>query len=142
MNTTDKIAVALENMSHRELGDVKVLVVEDDTMISDMISTKLSQSGCIPYSVHDGDVAIKLATQFQPDVIILDLMLPGCSGEEILADLKSDPNLQHIPVIIFTNKSADENESLLKAAGADRYFVKASTELSVLIVEIKKLAHK
>lgn len=140
MNNNDKVIEALEEMSHRKLGEVKVLMVEDDMMIRDMVNSKLIACGCIPYSADDGEQVIALASQFQPDVIILDLMLPGRSGEEILNDLKNNPELKHIPVIIFTNKSADENESALKEAGAVRYFVKASTELDELVTTIKELS--
>jgi CheY-like chemotaxis protein len=123
---------ALEQYSKKGLGSIKVLMIEDDPLITELVLTKLSASGCIPYSTVDSREAIDLATRFQPDVIILDLMLPEISGEEILATLKSDPKLKEIPVIIFSNKSDSKSIEYNLSLGAASYLVKAATELTQL----------
>ena len=139
MTDISKTEVALEKFSQKELGDVKVLMVEDDLFFSDMILTGLSQKGCIPYTTADGSKAIGLAEQYLPDVIILDLMLPELSGEEILKQLKSRDDLKDIPVIVFSNKSESDGIKAVMEAGAAKYLVKSATEFSTLIDVVKTL---
>jgi DNA-binding response OmpR family regulator len=121
MTDNKTVAAAIENFGKRPLGDVKVLMVEDDPFLSELVLQKLSLSGCVPYSVANGNEAIELARQFEPDVVILDLMLPGLSGEEILAIMKSDEILKSIPVIVFSNKSGEEDIKKVMDLGAASY---------------------
>jgi two-component system phosphate regulon response regulator PhoB len=139
---TPSVSEVLDEMSSRELGHIKVFMVEDDQMISDLVITKLTLSGCIPFSTADGSEAIVMAERYAPDVIILDLMLPGMTGEEILKILKSKDTLKDIPVVIFSNKSEETDKKRMIELGADRYFVKAYTDLNELVEELKVLAHK
>ncbi len=136
----NKIDKALDELKRKELGEIKVLIVEDDAMISELVATKLIQSGCIPYSTTDGKEAVALTQQYRPDAIILDLMLPGMSGEEILTTLKADESLKEIPVIIFSNNSEKVSRSNLMALGANRYYIKANTDLNVLVSDLKILS--
>ncbi len=119
---------------------IKVCVVEDDPLISDMVVTKLAKSGCEPCYIRNGSEAIAKITDIHPDVIVLDLMLPGLTGEEILKTLKSLPELAQIPVIIFSNKNEPGMEEKLISAGASSYFVKALTDLDDFVAEVKRVA--
>ena len=139
---TPTVEGALEEMKTRELGSIKVFLVEDDQMISDLVMTKLTLSGCIPYTTTDGAQAIEMAELYTPDVIILDLMLPGLSGEEILTILKSKEDLKNIPVVIFSNKSEEDIKEKVMKLGASRYYVKAATDLNMFVAELKELANK
>lgn len=134
-NFEDKI----NEFGKRELGEVKVMMVEDDPFISELVMTKLSLVGCVPYSVLDGNDIINTASQFQPDVIILDLMLPGIQGEEIIAKLKENEDLKHIYILVFSNKSDESEIKKCLELGAAEYFVKASTDLNLLVDAIKRL---
>lgn len=136
---TIDIQEKITNFGQRELGDVKVMMIEDDPFVTELVLHKLSKQGCIPYSIADGNDVINTAVQFEPDVIILDLMLPGASGEEILTALKGNESLKDTPVIVFSNKSTPKDIDHCKSLGASEYFVKSSTELSDLAVVIKKL---
>lgn len=138
MPHTNKIDNAIAAFGDRPLGDVKVLMVEDDPLITDLIITSLSHNGCIPYSTLDSEEAIKLAEHFRPDVIILDLMMPHVSGEEILVKLKANKALQDIPVIVFTNKSETADIEHVRALGAAEYFIKSSTDISQLVSSVKR----
>ena len=144
MTETSKpsVEVALEEMKTRELGSIKVFLVEDDQMISDLVMTKLTLSGCIPYTTANGAEAIEMAQLYTPDVIILDLMLPGLTGEEILTILKSMEDLKNIPVVIFSNKSEESIKEKVMKLGAARYYVKAATDLNLFIAELKLLVNK
>lgn len=144
MNVKEKndVSESLKEMSGRELGNVSVFVIEDDVLISELIVEKLVQNGCIPYSTNKGSEAIDLAEKYKPDAIILDLMLPDMSGEEIIAILKTKENLKSIPVIVFSNKSDQKDRENLMSLGADKYFVKAAMDLNDLVSEIKDLLKK
>lgn len=142
MADTNKTEQALSEFSKRELGDVKVLMVEDDTFFSELVLSKLSENGCIPYSTGTGEEALELARQYHPDIIILDLMLPGLQGEEVIKQLKADEELKDIPIVVFSNKSnaADIEHNL--SIGATEFLVKSSTDLSTLTEVVQRVLKK
>lgn len=142
MSVSNKVDSALETMKHKELGEVKVLMIEDDAMIQEMVIIKLVSKGCIPYATNNGNEALLFAQQYEPNVIILDLMLPGKSGESVLKEIRSDEKLSNTPVIVFSNKSSHTDKETLMSLGADRYLVKASTDLNELVSTIKELVRK
>jgi two-component system, OmpR family, phosphate regulon response regulator PhoB len=139
MNHVDN---ALEHFKSRPLGDIKVMMIEDDPVITDIVTKMLSREGCVPYSTLTSSEAVMLAKNFMPDVVILDLMMPGISGEELLLEFKSDVALKSIPIIVFTNKSDDLAKKEVLERGADAFLVKASTELVTLVEVVKTLARK
>ena len=128
--------------SDRPLENVKVLVVEDDEMIRDLVLTKLGKSGCTTFAAVDGAAVLPAAEEHQPDAIVLDLMLPTKTGEEVLAELKAHDTLRDVPVIVFSNKSADEEVKNVMDMGAARFFIKAHTNLNDLVHDIKALTGK
>jgi DNA-binding response OmpR family regulator len=136
------ITEAITSFSKRELGNIKILMIEDDIFLSELVLTKLSEHGCIPYSTPNGEEGLKLAEQYLPHVIILDLMLPGIPGEEVLLKLKATEILKAIPVIVFSNKSGEEDIKNNLANGASEYLVKSSTDLSELPKVILKMLGK
>ena len=135
--TTEQV---LAEMSQRELGEVKVLLVEDDNFIAELVLLKLIAAGCIPYRTNDGKDALELASQYKPNVIILDLMLPTVQGEEVLKQLKEHEVLKQIPVIIFSNKDQKEDIDANLAAGAAKFMVKSATDLNDLTAVVKELS--
>ena len=120
----------------------KVFVVEDDPLLRNMLSMKLSKSQCASMFTNDGSEALELAESYEPDVIILDLMLPGKDGFEVLSELKESKSLASAPVIVFSNKSEPKDKLKVTELGAASYHVKAMTDLNDLVKEIKKLAGK
>lgn len=118
---------------------IRVYVVEDDPLLKNLLSIRLSNSS-FPYEFNtDGKSAVTLMRSFKPDIIILDLMLPGISGFEILKQVKEDEELKHIPVIVFSNRDGQEDRNTAQALGAARFYVKAMTDLSELILTIQSL---
>lgn len=98
-----------------------VLVVEDDVAIRDMLSFTLKQSGFGCDSVGDGETGLDFLKNQQPDIILLDWMLPGIDGIEFIRRLRANEFLANIPVIMLTAKG--ESEDMVKglAVGADDY---------------------
>jgi DNA-binding response OmpR family regulator len=102
----------------------RILLAEDDKQIADMISFKLSNSGHQIVRAQDGEQAVKLAGQQKPDLILLDAMMPGLSGFEVLRRLKSDSTLRSIPVIMVTAKGHERDVLTGLRGGAVDYIVK------------------
>jgi DNA-binding response OmpR family regulator len=102
----------------------KILLAEDDKQIGDMISFKLSNSGHQIVRAQDGEQAVKLVTTERPDLILLDAMMPGLSGFEVLRRLKSDSTVRSIPVIMVTAKGHERDVLAGLRGGAIDYIVK------------------
>ncbi len=105
----------------RLVGKSPVLVVDDDPMVLDITSRLLTQEGYTVATAQNGYDGIRLARQLQPQVILLDVMMPHFDGWSVLSALKEDAELARIPVIIQT---FSENRSLAFALGASDYLGK------------------
>jgi DNA-binding response OmpR family regulator len=102
----------------------KILVAEDDKQIGDMIAFKLTNGGHQVIRAEDGEQAVTLAGRELPDLILLDAMMPGLSGFEVLRRLKSDPTLRAVPVIMVTAKGHERDVLSGLRGGAVDYVVK------------------
>src|SRR3954454_6204091 len=85
----------------------RVLVVDDEKDLVDLISYNLQRNGYDAVTAYDGNTAIELATREPPDLIVLDLMLPGLDGTEVARRLKSDSRTQHVPIVMLTAKAEE-----------------------------------
>jgi len=102
----------------------KILVAEDEKQIADMIAFKLTNSGHQVIRAQDGEQAVTLAASELPDLILLDAMMPGLSGFEVLRRLKGDPALRAVPVIMVTAKGHERDVLSGLRGGAVDYVVK------------------
>jgi DNA-binding response OmpR family regulator len=102
----------------------KILVAEDEKQIADMIVFKLTNSGHQVIRAQDGEQAMKLAQHDIPDLIMLDVMMPGIGGFEVLRRLKADPALRSVPVIMVTAKGHERDVLSGLRGGAVDYVVK------------------
>lgn len=118
---------------------IRVFVVEDDPLLRNLLSLKMDKTQ-FPYEFStDGNNAVAAMRQFKPDVVILDLMLPGKSGFDVLAEIKADKLLSAVPVIVFSNRDGQDDRQKATDLGAKRFYVKAMTDLSELIETIESL---
>jgi DNA-binding response OmpR family regulator len=102
----------------------KILVAEDEKQIADMIAFKLTNGGHQVIRAQDGEQAVTLAASELPDLILLDAMMPGLSGFEVLRRLKGDPALRAVPVIMVTAKGHERDVLSGLRGGAVDYVVK------------------
>lgn len=102
----------------------KILLAEDDKQIADMVSFKLTNSGHRIVRAQDGEEAIRLVTREKPDLILLDAMMPGLGGFEVLRRLKADSGVRSIPVIMVTAKGHERDVLAGLRGGAIDYIVK------------------
>jgi DNA-binding response OmpR family regulator len=102
----------------------RILVAEDEKQIADMIAFKLTNGGHQVIRAQDGEQAMKLAQSEMPDLIMLDAMMPGLSGFEVLRRLKEDATLRSVPVIMVTAKGHERDVLSGLRGGAVDYVVK------------------
>jgi DNA-binding response OmpR family regulator len=102
----------------------KILLAEDEKQIADMIAFKLSNGGHQVVRAPDGEQALRLAGRELPDLILLDAMMPGLGGFEVLRRLKGDSALRSIPVIMVTAKGHERDVLSGLRGGAVDYIVK------------------
>jgi two-component system phosphate regulon response regulator PhoB len=100
------------------------LLAEDDRDIRDLVRVKLTSAGFTVIAVGDGATALKMATEHEPDIALLDVMMPGMSGLDLMRELHADPRTQSIPVILLTAKSQEFDVETGFALGAADYIVK------------------
>jgi two-component system phosphate regulon response regulator PhoB len=102
----------------------KILLAEDEKQIADMISFKLTNGGHQVIRAQDGEQAFAAARRELPDLILLDAMMPGINGFEVLRRLKADVSLRTIPVIMVTAKGHERDVLSGLRGGAIDYVVK------------------
>lgn len=101
-----------------------ILVVDDDPDIRTMLEIAFVTEGYAVTSAGDGKAAVDAAVRNRPELIVLDVMMPGVDGIDVLRSLKSDPRTADVPVVLLTAKSADADVWAGWEAGADYYITK------------------
>jgi CheY-like chemotaxis protein len=104
-----------------------ILVIDDEEAVTGVIQAVLSREGYRVHLAHDGAEGVKLASQVQPDLIIMDITMPGMDGYEATERLKQDPKLADVPIIFLTGKSASEDGGRAFAKGGVSYVRKPFT---------------
>lgn len=102
----------------------RILVVEDEVPIREMVSFVLAQNGFLPVEAEDYDSAVNLLIEPYPDLILLDWMLPGGSGIQLIKYLKRDVTTRDIPVMMLTARGEEEDRVRGLEVGADDYITK------------------
>ena len=103
----------------------KILIIEDDKFLRELIAQKLTKEGYEISEAVDGEKGVEAVKETKPDLVLLDLILPGIDGFEVLSRMKADPLLAEIPVIILSNLGQkDDIERGLKIGAVD-YLIKA-----------------
>jgi two-component system, OmpR family, alkaline phosphatase synthesis response regulator PhoP len=121
---------------------MKILLIEDDKFLRTVLEKKLSNEGFEVVSAVDGDEALEKIIADKPDIILLDIILPKKSGFLVLENIKKDPELKKIPVIIISNLGQEEDVKKGLLLGATEYFVKAKVSLDDVVKKIKEYAEQ
>ena len=117
----------------------KILWVEDDKLIGTILEKKFISSGFDVTHIPNGEEAFVLLKDIKPDIIILDLTLPGMDGFEILQKIRMDERFKKTPIMILSNLSKTSDFEKAKLLGANKYLVKASSSLDQIIAEVHSL---
>lgn len=115
----------------------KILIVEDDKFLRDLISQKLLKEGYDITEAVDGEKGIEGVKKEKPDLVLLDLILPGVDGFEVLSQIKADPILAQIPVIILSNLGQKEDVERGLKLGAVDYLIKAHFTPEEIVQKVK-----
>jgi len=117
----------------------KILVVEDDKFLRELISKKLVKEGYTVIEAVDGEKAIESIKEKGLGLVLLDLILPGIGGFDVLAKIKSDPVLAKIPVIILSNLGQKDDIEKGREMGVDDYLIKAHFTPNEIIERIRAI---
>lgn len=116
----------------------KIVLVEDDAMLAEIYQTRLNLAGFQCLLANDGVSGLMLIEKELPDLVLLDLMLPQMSGDEILREMRSSDWGKNIKAIFLTNISESEAPDDIEKLGFERYIVKASlsnNQLAEIVTE-------
>lgn len=126
-------------MANENAAIKKILIVEDDSFISDMYKAKLEYLGYDIKIAENGKVGFELAASFNPDLILLDIVMPEKDGFELLSDLKKDEKLKDLPVILLTNLGRREDIEKGFKMGANDYIIKAHFTPQEVVEKVNKI---
>ena len=110
----------------------RVLLVEDEPNIIEAITFLLSREGWHVDTQTDGATAVKRVRELQPDLLMLDHMLPGKSGLDILIELRSDDQFLELPILMLTARGQMRDRAEAEAAGVSRFMTKPFSNTEVL----------
>lgn len=114
----------------------KILVIEDDKYLWNAYNEKLTGSGFEVKLASDGEEALKMIAEFQPTLILLDIVIPKKDGFAVLEEIKKNTVWQNIPVIVTSNLSQQEDVSRSMQLGARDFIVKSDTSINELVEKI------
>lgn len=116
-----------------------ILLIEDDPFLIDIYTTKFSEEGLSAEVASDGEMVFKKLEEKEPDLIVLDIVLPKIDGWEVLRKIRSSPKFKDLKVIILSNLSQKEEIEKGRDLGATKYLIKANFTPSEVVEEIKSL---
>ena len=119
-------------------GSPKVLIIEDDQFLQSLAKQKLASEGFTTVAAMDGERGALLAEKELPDVILLDILLPGIDGFEVLRRIRANALLAKAPVFMLSNYSQPEDVERAKSLGADQFLIKADYTLDQIAAMIKE----
>jgi len=117
----------------------RVLVVEDDLFLRGLMSQKLTKEGFSVIEAVDGEEGLKMVSEKQPHIVLLDLILPGIGGFEVLEKIRQDENIGGIPVLILSNLGQKDDLDKAKRLGATDYLVKAHNTPGEIVAKVKSI---
>ena len=115
----------------------KILIVEDDNFLSTILANRLKKEGFVVLQAFNGEEALDLLKTEKPNLIVLDLILPKKSGFDVLETISADPQLNQIPVVVFSNLGQESDIGKTKSLGAIEYHIKVRTSVNDFLGIIK-----
>ncbi len=128
----------MENIQKFSPG-TKIVIVEDDKFLGGLVSKKLIDEECDVRHIESGELVQALVESEIPDLIFLDLLLPGMSGFDVLAELKKRDKTKDIPVIVLSNLGEREDIKRGLDLGATSFLIKASMTVDSIVAEASRI---
>ena len=123
------------------MGRPRVLIVEDERGLTQSLAWYFNREGYEPVVAHDGQEGLRKAQALLPDVVLLDVMLPGMSGLEVCRELKNGERTRDVPILMITAKSEETDQIVGFNLGADDYVTKPFSN-KVLLAKVKALLRR
>ncbi|MEK7090200.1 MAG: response regulator [Patescibacteria group bacterium] len=117
----------------------KILFIEDDPILLKAVSAALEKEGFEVLTATDGETGIKSIEEANPNLVILDIILPKKNGYEIMEYVKLKPELAGIPIVILTNLEGSQDVERMLALGARAFLVKANYTIDEIVKAIKRI---
>lgn len=117
----------------------KILIIEDDSFLQNMASKKLKGIGYEVQTADNADEASKALESSTPSLVLLDLLLPGVDGFEVLAKIRANDKTKSIPVLVFSNLSEDQDIKRCKDLGVSGFIVKSTVTMDELVNKINSI---
>jgi two-component system, OmpR family, phosphate regulon response regulator PhoB len=136
-----QLSAQFQPVPTKPMGKVRILIVEDEPSLTQVLSYNLQREGYEIVVVHDGRDGLRKAQTLLPDLIILDLMLPGLGGLEICRELRSSTQTSSIPIMMLTAKAEETDQVVGFTMGADDYVTKPFS-VRVLLQRVKVLLRR
>jgi CheY-like chemotaxis protein len=121
-------------------ANIKILIIEDDKFLRDLEVAKLSRVGFSVVSASDGEQGLAVAGVEHPNIILLDILLPGMDGFEVLSRLRTTPEFAKMKVVMLSNFGQREDIDRAQKLGAVKYLIKANYTLDEIVEEVKQVA--
>ena len=134
-----EVLVELEetnNMTEESSGK-KVIIIEDDEFLLRAAGDTLKREGFDVFSAKNGEEAMEIMKNNKPDLVLLDIILPVKNGFDTLAEMKSDPTLKNIPVIILSCLGQESDIKKARALGAVDFLIKSDTPIKEVVEKVK-----
>jgi CheY-like chemotaxis protein len=120
-------------------GMLKVLIVDDHYDSANVLARLLRSHGFEPQVASDPQLVLDIVRQFHPDAVLLDVMMPGMSGLDLLLQVKSNPQTAYVPVVMFSAVSKPEVMNQAMRHGASDYWIKASLDFSQIVARLNSI---
>lgn len=117
----------------------KILIADDNQNIRDALTYLLEDEGHEILQSRSGPETLTLVREYRPDILFLDIMMPGTNGYDVCRTIKSDPELSGIHIIMLTAKGQAAEQERGRAVGADEYIVKPFSPMEILSLVRKRL---
>lgn len=118
-------------MQHGDMGAMKVLLVEDEPNIVEAMGFILARDGWAVATHANGETALEEIRRVAPDVLVLDVMLPGRSGYDILRELRADAALTDLPVLMLTARGQEKDRAMAAELGATLFMTKPFSNIEL-----------
>ncbi|HEY4504112.1 MAG TPA: response regulator [Candidatus Paceibacterota bacterium] len=139
LGNIQNISNSISKDTEKKQSGKKILWVEDDKFLSSILFKKFESYGYKVFGAKDGDEAFAILRKEIPDIILLDILLPGMNGFDILQKIKMNKETNTIPVIILSNMSKQSDMEKAKLLGANKFLVKVAVSPDEIIKEVENL---
>ena len=119
----------------------KIVMIEDDKFLGSLVAKKLIASGCAVTYVDNGEAAMPVIEAELPNLVLLDLLLPGMSGFDVLSNIKQNEKTKNIPVILLSNLGEKKDIEQGMQLGAVNFLIKATMTVDEILDEAAKAIH-